>query len=190
MRLFVALDIDEAIQQRLDDYVRTLLPRLPGVRFVRSSNYHVTLQFLGEVPQPEAVRERLRQVRAPGFQLSVRGVGFFPDARAPRVFWAGVEAPALPALARSIGQSLEALGFAQESGFHPHLTLARNGSGRPRPGRGERPAEAFAPLARFVASSPAPEFGTMTAREFFLYESRLSTGGALYCKLEGFELVG
>jgi RNA 2',3'-cyclic 3'-phosphodiesterase len=190
MRLFVALDIGETIQQQLDDYVRTLLPRCPGVRFVRSSNYHVTLKFLGEVPQPDVVRERLRTVHAASFPVSVRGVGFFPDARAPRVFWAGIEAPALPALAGSIGQSLEALGFAQESSFYPHLTLARNGSGRPRPVRGERPAEAFAQLARIVASSPAPEFGTMTAREFFLYESRLSPGGALYGKLEGFELAG
>lgn len=189
MRLFVALDIDEAIQQRLDDYVRTLMPRFPGVRFVRSSNYHVTLKFLGEVPHPDAVRERLRTVRAASFPVSVRGVGFFPDARAPRVFWAGIEAPALTALAGSVAQSLEALGFARESSFHPHLTLARNGSGRPRPMRGERPPEAFAQMARIVASSPAPEFGTMTAREFFLYESRLSPSGALYCKLEGFALA-
>jgi 2'-5' RNA ligase len=189
MRLFIALDIDEAIQQRLDDYVRTLLPRFPGVRFVRSSNYHVTLKFLGDVLKAEAVRERLRQIHPPAFELSVRGVGFFPDARAPRVFWAGVEAPPLDGLAQSVGQSLEALGFAQENSFHPHLTLARNGSGRPRPVRGERPPQAFAQLARHVASSPAPEFGTMSAREFFLYESRLSSNGALYCKLEGFELA-
>jgi len=190
MRLFVALDIDEAIQQQLDDYVRTLMPRFPGVRFVRSSNYHITLKFLGEVPKSEPVREQLRQIHAASFELSVRSVGFFPDARAPRVFWAGIESPDLPALARGVGQSLEVLGFPQESDFHPHLTLARNGSGRPRPMRGERPPDAFAQLARHVASSPAPEFGTMTAREFFLYESRLSSSGALYCKLEGFELAG
>ena len=190
MRLFVAIDIDEAIQQRLDDYVRTLLPRFPGVRFVRSSNYHVTLKFLGEAPKAEPVRERLRQVRLPSFEFSVRGVGFFPDARSPRIFWAGIEAPALFTLARGVGQSLEALGFAQENDFHPHLTLARSGSGRPRPVRGERSIQPFAQLARHVASSPAPEFGTMTAREFFLYESRLSSSGALYCKLEGFELAG
>jgi 2'-5' RNA ligase len=190
MRLFVALDIDEAIQQRLDDYVRTLLPRLPGVRFVRSSNYHITLKFLGEVPHAEAVLERLREVRVSSFPVRVAGVGFFPDERAPRVFWAGVEAIALTGLAASIGQSLEALGFVQESSFHPHLTLARNGSGRPRPLRGERPPEAFAQLAGIVASSPAPEFGTMTARQFFLYESKLSPSGPLYSKLETFELAG
>ena len=70
MRLFVALDIDEAIQQRLDDYVRTLQPRLPGVRFVRSNTYHVTLKFLGEVRSADAVRARLREVRAAGFPSS------------------------------------------------------------------------------------------------------------------------
>ena len=189
MRLFVALDMDEAIQQRLDDYVRTLLPRLPGVRFVRSSTYHITLQFLGEVADAELIRARLREVRTDAFPVTVAGVGFFPNARAPRVFWAGVDAPALLALAQKIGQSLDALGFKQEGSFHPHLTLARSGSGRPKPLRGERPSAAFAQLPGIVASSPAPEFGTMTARHFFLFESRLSPSGPNYSKVEGFELV-
>jgi 2'-5' RNA ligase len=190
MRLFVALDIDDAIQQRLDDYVRTLMPRLPGVRFVRSSTYHITLQFLGEVPAADSIRTRLRDVHADAFAVTFAGVGFFPNEHAPRVFWAGVHAPALPALAAGVGKSLAALGFAQEASFHPHLTLARNGSGRPRPVRAERPPTAFAQLPGIVASSPAPEFGTMTARQFFLYESKLSAGGPSYHKLESFELAG
>ncbi len=197
MRLFVALDIDESIQQRLDDYIRTLQPRLPGVRFVRSDTYHVTLKFLGEVRGADAVRARLREVRAAGFPIHVGGVGFFPNARAPRVFWAGVNTSAktaanaaeLAALARSVDQSLEALGFPPERDYHPHLTLARNGSARPRRLHTERPPGAFAQLSAIVASSPAPEFGTMTAREFFLYESRLSPSGASYHKLEAFTLA-
>lgn len=189
MRLFVALDIDEAIQQRLDDYVRTLQPRLPGVRFVHSNTYHVTLKFLGEVQNVDIVRESLRNVRAAGFEITFGGVGFFPDAIAPRVFWAGISAPLLSGLARSIDQSLGALGFRQEREFHPHLTLARNGSGRPRPRRGEHSPGAFAQLPGIVASSPTPEFGTMTAREFFLYESKLSPTGPNYYKLEGFQLA-
>jgi 2'-5' RNA ligase len=189
MRLFVALDIDQTIQQRLDDYIRTLQPRAPGVRFVRSNNYHVTLKFLGELPTAEAVRERLRGIRAQGLEINVGGVGFFPNARAPRVFWAGINAPALPALARGVDKALEALGFPPEREFHPHLTLARNGSGRPRPLRGERPVEAFAQLSAIVASAAAPEFGTMTARQFFLYESKLSPSGPSYSKLETFALA-
>jgi RNA 2',3'-cyclic 3'-phosphodiesterase len=203
MRLFVALDIDEAIQQRLDDYVRTLQPRLPGVRFVRSNTYHVTLKFLGELQGADAVREQLREIHAPRFEITVGGVGFFPNVRAPRVFWAGIRsgisdslnAPALPALAHRVDQALQALGFPPEREFHPHLTLARNGSGRPRPRRGEHPAKeqrstAFAQLSEIVASAPLPEFGTMTAREFFLYESKLSPSGPSYSKLDAFELAG
>ena len=189
MRLFVALDIDEAILQRLDDYVRTLMPRLPGVRFVRSHTYHVTLKFLGEVKRAEPICERLREVRYPEVTLSVGGVGFFPTERAPRVFWAGIESPALAGLARDVGEALEPLGFPPERDFHPHLTLARNGSGRRRPVRGERSPQAFKQLAQIVASSPAPEFGTMTAREFFLYESKLSSSGPSYTKLEAFALA-
>jgi 2'-5' RNA ligase len=189
MRLFVALDIDDKIQQRLDDYVRTLQPRSPGVRFVRSNTYHVTLKFLGELPLAEAVRTTLHEVQSSAFEINVSGVGFFPNSRAPRVFWAGVIAPELPALAHNVNQVLEVLGFPPEREFHPHLTLARNGSGRRRPMPGERPPEAFAQLPAIVASSPAPEFGTMTAREFFLYESRLSPSGPSYHKLERFELA-
>jgi 2'-5' RNA ligase len=190
MRLFVALDIDEPIQQRLDDYVRWLQPRLAGVRFVHRNTYHVTLKFLGELQNDGAVRERLRNVSGEDFDITFSRVGFFPDASSPRVFWAGVNAPpALSQLARNIDLSLEELGFPQEGEFHPHLTLARNGSGRPRPRRFERSPEAFAQLANIVASSPTPEFGTMTAREFFLYESRLSSGGPSYHKLESFALA-
>jgi 2'-5' RNA ligase len=159
------------------------------VRFVRSSNYHVTLKFLGELSSLREVAERLRLVRYPSFGMNVRGVGFFPNARAPRVFWAGVDAPQVSGLARGVDEALGTLGFPTEKEFHPHLTLARNGSGRPRPVRGERPPEAFAQLSKYVASSPAPEFGTMAAREFFLYESRLAPGGASYVKLETFTLT-
>jgi 2'-5' RNA ligase len=105
------------------------------------------------------------------------------------VFWAGVDSPALPRLAHEVDQALQPLGFPLDREFHPHLTLARNGSGRPRPLRGERPHEVFAQLPEIVASSPEPEFGTMTAREFFLYESRLSPSGPSYYKLEGFALA-
>ena len=189
MRLFVALDIDEAIQQRLDDYIRTMQLRAPGVRFVRSNNYHVTLKFLGEVRDVDAVRTHLREVQAEGFEVNVGGVGFFPNARSPRVFWAGVNASALPALARQVDRSLRPLGFVPEHDYHPHLTLARNGSGRPQRKRREPLPGAFAQLPAIVASSPAPEFGTMTAHEFFLYESRLSPSGSSYHKLEAYTLT-
>jgi 2'-5' RNA ligase len=188
MRLFVALDIDPEIQQRLHEYVRLLAPRFPGVRFVRSDNFHVTLKFLGELPEAGEVIERLRSIRQPEVALTVRGVGFFPNARAPRVFWAGIESPTLAGLAGAVSVALKPMGFAREESFRPHLTLARNGSGRPHPAPGERSPAAMAKLARIVTTAAAPEFGTMSARQFYLYESRLSPNGSSYIKLLEFVL--
>ena len=72
----------------------------------------------------------------------------------------------------------------EEHAFSPHLTLARRGgSGSPRWRKGDRPNPAFQRLQEKLAALPAPEFGTMTAREFFLYQSQLVPGGARYTKI-------
>ena len=85
---------------------------------------------------------------------------------------------------------MAALGIAKEDHpFSPHLTLARGGgsAGSPRSkSDGFKPS--FQRLQEKLAALPVPEFGTMTAREFFLYQSHLSRGGSRYEKLAGFTL--
>ncbi len=190
MRLFIALDIDESIRQRIAAYVDDLRRRVPGVRFVGTETYHVTLKFLGEVPDLNRVKPALQTVIAAGFPLSFSQVGFFPGDRAPRVFWTGIHADdRLPALARAIDEKLAAAGFPREERpFRAHLTLARSGSGSPKPRRDEHAVPGFRALTSAVQQLPPPEFGTMTAREFFLYESRLSPRGAQYSKLARYPL--
>jgi 2'-5' RNA ligase len=190
MRLFFALDIDPGIRQKLSEYVDSLR-RVPGVRFVPAESSHVTLKFLGEVKDVERAKEAAAKVQAPGFALSFRDVGFFPNARAPRVFWAGIHADErLAALASALDESLAGSGFAREERpFRPHLTLARSGSGRPTPRRDEQPVAGFRALVYMVEKNPPPEFGTMAASEFFLYESKLSPRGAQYTKLARFPLT-
>jgi 2'-5' RNA ligase len=88
-------------------------------------------------------------------------------------------------------QQMAPLGIAKEDrAFSPHLTLARGSgrSGSPRWSKGDAPNRAFQRLQDKIASLPAPEFGTMTAREFFLYRSQLSPKGSNYTKLERFAL--
>jgi 2'-5' RNA ligase len=72
--------------------------------------------------------------------------------------------------------------------FSPHLTLARSGSGAPRPKRDEKAVPGMKRLAERIVAMPPPDFGTIHATEFFLYESKLSPGGAKYGKLAGFSL--
>jgi 2'-5' RNA ligase len=81
------------------------------------------------------------------------------------------------------------LGFKRETApFKPHLTLARAGSGRPRPVRGEDSAAGLRVVGIQLEGQPPAEFGSMTAREFCLYESKLSSSGAKYTKFSRYPL--
>jgi 2'-5' RNA ligase len=200
MRLFVALDIDAAIRERLARFRAEMKPLAPAARWVGAETFHVTLKFIGEVAQPrvDALRRALATVQAAPVAITFRGSGFFPNARAARVFWVGIEGgEALAALAGKVDAALASAGVAREErAFSPHLTLARAGDARTprgasgRPGRlpGDRPNSLFAPLQQRLAQLPAAEFGAMTAAEFFLFESKLSPAGAQYSKIAGFPL--
>jgi 2'-5' RNA ligase len=78
----------------------------------------------------------------------------------------------------------------EERPFSPHLTLARGGggSGNPRKLKGDKPNRSFQRLQEKLASMPTPDFGTMTAREFSLFQSHLGRGGARYEKLASYGL--
>jgi 2'-5' RNA ligase len=190
MRLFVALDIDPDIRARIAEFGNHMRPLAPDVRWVDPETFHVTLQFLGETKKLNEIREALAQVQGAPIALAFRGAGFFPTPRAPRVFWVGMEADEdLQALVKSIGDVLHPVGFERDKGpFKPHLTLARAGSGRPRPVRDEQAARSLQRVRAQVETLPPPEFGTMTAREFYLYESKLSPAGAQYTKLSRYRL--
>ena len=190
MRLFVGLDLDTTIRERLEAFVRRLKQHAPEVRFVSPETYHLTLKFLGETNKVEEIRSALREIDLPPFELKVCETGFFPNERAPRVFWAGIEAgDALRELATAVSWVLADLGFEEEASFKPHLTLARSGSGSPKPKSGDATNPKLKRLRELTASEPTVQFGTMTAREFFLYESRLSPQGAKYFKVDRFELT-
>jgi 2'-5' RNA ligase len=190
MRLFVALDIDPEIRQRITAFRNQMRALAPEVRWVAPETFHVTLQFLGETKKMDAVCRALKQVQAGPAQLTFRGAGFFPNPKAPRVFWVGIESDQrLQSLAESVASATRPLGFERDaSPFTPHLTLARSGSGRPRPVPGERPASGLQRVRDELMKLPSPDFGTMTAHEFFLYESHLSPAGARYEKRASYPL--
>ena len=190
MRLFVALDLDAEIRRRIEEFRDKMRPYAPDVRWVTPDTFHITLQFLGETAKQEGIHQALREVRGTAISIAFRGTGFFPSAKAPRVFWIGIEAAVgLQQLVNGISEALQPLGFKQEmTAFTPHLTLARSGSGGPRPVRGESSAPGLRVVALKLEDQPPSEFGSMTAREFFLYESKLSPSGAKYTKLNRYPL--
>ncbi|MGA2482683.1 MAG: RNA 2',3'-cyclic phosphodiesterase [Candidatus Acidiferrales bacterium] len=183
MRLFVALEVPENVRRALAELIAKLRPAAPAARWVRAENIHVTLKFIGEVPpgQLDPIRGALSAMRLDAaVSIRFRGLGFFPNDRRPRVFWAGMDASEnFAPLAASIEAALAPLGIPRESRpFTPHLTLARFPEPRPAP----ELLEAVAPLLD-------KEFGSATTSEFHLMESRLKPGGAQYTRLATFSFA-
>ena len=194
MRLFIALDIDDAIRGRIARFVDGVRNFAPDARWVKPESLHVTLKFIGE--QPEAAVEKIKQelagMAAPNSEIHFRGYGFFPTPKSARVFWIGMDSgPQLAQLAAMVDNKMESLGIPKEDRpFSPHLTLARagGGSGSPRWRKDDGPSRTFQLLQDKLAALPAPEFGTMTPHEFFLYQSQLSPRGSKYTKQARFAL--
>ena len=192
MRLFVALDLDPDIRTRIAQFMDGVRGFAPDARWVSAESLHITLKFVGEWPTErlEELKRALAGVRGQPAEITFSGAGFFPAPKSARVFWIGIQAgPELASLAAAIDTVTSALNIESEKRpFAPHLTLARTGSGRPQRMSSDRGNASFKRLQEKLPAMPAPAFGTMSPREFFLYESKLSPKGAQYTKLQSFPL--
>jgi 2'-5' RNA ligase len=180
MRAFIAIDLPESIRTALRRKQASFRSASPEARWTQPEGIHLTLKFLGEISNAKVreVSESLKSLgRFESFTVGLRGFGFFPDARRPRVFWAGVEAPAsLSRLAEQVEEAMRKIGFAREErAFRPHLTLARFRVPRPQPA-----------LQALLTQQGEQELGNFEVSEFFLFESKLSPQGAEYRKVERF----
>src|SRR5690242_16594613 len=105
MRLFVALDIDDAVREHIVRFVEGVHPFAPDARWVKPESMHVTLKFIGEQPDSalESIKRALGQVSAGTIKIDFCGYGFFPTPKSARVFWIGMQAGSeLATLARRI----------------------------------------------------------------------------------------
>lgn len=190
LRLFVALDPPEPVRRRIGA-MQSELRRAAGrhadeIRWVPPENVHLTLQFLGAVPEErlEALRGAIAQAaaRSRPLSLEVRGAGGFPSARRPRVLWVGLagELPELASLAADLGRHLAPLGYpAEDRPLTPHLTLGRAREGRGAPGFGGA-----------LAQARGQDALAWRADALVLYRSHLAPAGARYEALQRFPLGG
>jgi 2'-5' RNA ligase len=183
MRLFTAIDIPAELTEALRSFVARLRPTAK-ISWSPIDNLHVTIKFIGDWPEERLDEMKSALARVPvnggsmhGIDIAVKGVGWFPNARRPRVFWAGVEGgEPLHALAQATEAAVAALAVpVEERAFAPHLTLARI-----------REAVSLHDLHEMLQSFQAAvlDFGSFRATQFFLY---LSSGGR-YKKLAAYPL--
>jgi 2'-5' RNA ligase len=184
VRLFVALDIPESVRAALIELSAALSKTCRNARWVRLEGAHITLKFIGEVPdeRADAIRAALAEIR--GFapvELHFAGLGFFPSAKRPRILWAGIETgPELTQLAAAVEECVVKLGVEREKRqFRPHITLARFESPR-----------GLDPLRDAIEKLGTPDFGSTTARQFCLYRSVLKRSGAEYTRVASYPFFG
>ncbi len=185
VRAFVAVNLDQGLKDALAKVQERLKATRADVGWVRPESLHLTLKFLGQVEESRlAVVAEAIGTAATGygsFRLVLGGLGAFPQPRAARVVWIGVQqgAEALLTLQARVEAGLEALGFAREERpFAAHLTLGRVRG----PARREQ-------LAVALTSIPAEPLGEMMLHRIDLMKSELGPGGARYTALQTFPLA-
>jgi RNA 2',3'-cyclic 3'-phosphodiesterase len=186
MRIFIAINVGEALLQKLGEVLRPLARTVPEARWVRPDSFHLTLQFLGEVPDAQvpnigAVLARVAQ-RHPAHRLKVRGSGVFGPLERPKVLWAGVTGAleTLESLQKELVRELGLLGFAPDfEVFSPHITLARAKHPRGDPA-----------LARCAQSLAQMDFGELWVGEVTLFANQTHMEAMNYVPLAAHALGG
>jgi len=189
LRLFVALTIPETVKSAIDGLRAELGQGLSSLRWVRPEGIHLTLRFLGDVPDTELDTVRLALASCAGavapFRLETAGVGVFPHARSPRVFWVGFRTLPAPLyhLQGLVERAVNGIGFDPERRpFRPHLTVGRF---RRQLRRSDRDL-----LEGALRRHGDRGFGEVPVTRLSLYRSRLLPAGARYDELDGWPLAG
>jgi len=186
-RVFLAIDLPEAVRVALKGPLEDLPPLADYLRINPVERMHLTLHFLGHLPVADVERlpARLEAVVAShrSFQVGAQGVGAFPTLARARVLWAGMvgtDLPRLMMLQAQLGTSLRDAGLTIEDRFHPHLTLAR--VRRPLKGAQRKL------LTEWQARWHEAKLGDVPVTEVRLMRSQLGSGPPSYTTLSTFEL--
>jgi len=182
LRAFIAIEIPAEIKKAIAAQTACLQPNTGrAVRWVTTENTHLTLKFLGEISPAnldmlsQALQSECSQM-AP-FDITVSGLGCFPNARRPRVIWIGLNVPAeLNKLQHKIEAATARLGYTPEDKpFSPHLTLGRV--------REQATADELKQLHASLEAISIGTLGTFTAHTVHLFKSDLQPAGPIYSHL-------
>ena len=187
MRCFIAIDIDEQIRKALASLQNELQSKADikksDVKWVKPESIHLTLKFLGEIRDEQAVDvcNITKEVasRHKSFELDVESVGYF-GGRSARVLWvgAGQDCENLLQLQNDLEQQLASTGWPKETRkFSGHLTLCR-----------VRNSKAGLKLAQITENYKDFKLGTMPADSVSVYQSQLTPKGPIYTLLGNYKL--
>lgn len=178
IRTFICIEIPDSIKERIAILQQTLRQQNAKISWVKPSNIHLTVKFLGDVGASRiqsacSAVERAASVSR-SFEIEVGGAGCFPSKKSPRVFWVGLTAvpSVLTQLHALIDEELAREGFHRDARkFSPHLTI----------GRVRSPENAGLVAETLIATGFDPE--TFQAGEVIVMRSDLNPAGSIYSPL-------
>ncbi|PTM57608.1 RNA 2',3'-cyclic phosphodiesterase [Desmospora activa] len=131
-RLFIAVPVPDPHRQWMAEWCRERSEQWPFKKWVHPSDYHITVQFLGECTfrQAREVKKRVRllMTEMEPFSLSLGPIGWFGVADHPRILWAGLDGDLdrLHQLYQAVADTVSPVGFAKEKRlYRPHITIAK-----------------------------------------------------------------
>ncbi|MGQ9525195.1 MAG: RNA 2',3'-cyclic phosphodiesterase [Armatimonadota bacterium] len=185
IRTFIAVEAADHLRAPIDELRDYLRQTGADVKWVDSSHYHITLKFLGNVPESKlsavanAVQSAVSGLAA--FRIELRGTGAFPNLRRPNAIWVGVTEAAhnLAKLASAIETALEPLGFERDGRpFQAHLTIGRI-----------RSPKGLGSLSTRLAEMRDACIGDMDVVEAVVMRSDLTPKGPVYTRLASARLA-
>lgn len=177
-RLFIAIDFPDEVK----DDIANICFGVPGAKWVPKDQSHLTLRFIGEVDDfyYSRIVESLSGITASRFDLSMKGVGYFPPRNNPRVLWVGIEKnEAVFQLRSAIEKELKEVGVApEERKFSAHITVARLG-----------PQTPLDKITGFLSANGLFKTNSVPVDAFHLYSSVLTPSGAVHRKEATYSLL-
>jgi 2'-5' RNA ligase len=194
MRAFIAIELPKTVQDQvhqlqaqMQDFLRQRQSANP-FRWTTAEQVHLTLRFLGEIDRTQATTlgQGLRQVAAhsAGLELALGNLGGFPNLRAPRILWIGLQGDltTLGQLQNEVEQVTAASGLpADQRPFSPHLTIART-----RRKINPRDLAHTGPMIEALTGQPGRPRLSFTVNEIVLMQSELLREGPTYTPIERF----
>lgn len=182
MRVFLAVEIDEKLLNKIADVQKSFAECGAPVKYVETENLHCTLKFFGEIDDNK-LNEIIKVIESKienheSFKVSIEKTGVFPNERYIRVLWLGIEdVEPFSNLQKDLDEDFVKMGFKKERSYVPHLTIGRV--------KGAKNKETL--LSRLKELGNV-EIGEMEISKIVLKKSELTPQGPVYTTIKEFNL--
>ncbi|MDI6724340.1 MAG: RNA 2',3'-cyclic phosphodiesterase [Methanobacterium sp.] len=182
MRVFLAIEIDEKLLDKISDVQKKFMECEAPVKYVETENLHCTLKFFGEIDDNKlndiikAIETKIKAHEP--FKVNIKKTGVFPNERYIRVLWLGMEGiEPFSDLQKDLDEDFVKMGFKKERSYVPHLTIGR-----------VKGAKNKAELLATLKDLGDVEIGEMDINKIVLKKSELTPKGPIYTTIKEFDL--